>query len=110
MSPAIQFLLFWGCLLAFLFLVGTYFYLQLVGDGIDCPQCGAAETLRLQSRGWRRVVPEWRDSWCPECGWRGLRLVTPQADAASVNLSRDAIANTDSQSGQLPLKSKKSSK
>jgi hypothetical protein len=58
----------------------------------------------VQSRGWNLLMPWFRTSWCFECGWDGLLRAAPKPPNYS------PIANNLSQSGQLPLSSKKSSK
>lgn len=80
-------------------LVGaTLFFFYILPEGIRCPCCDA-ETLHVESRFWRVAAPGFRPSWCTRCKWEGL-----------LKRSRQLPANTVSQSGQLPVSSKKSSK
>jgi hypothetical protein len=46
-----------------------FFFILPAGD--RCPMCDA-HTLRIQSRGWNLLMPWFRTSWCPDCGWEGL--------------------------------------
>jgi hypothetical protein len=46
------------------------FYYLLDGDS-RCPHCDA-ETLRVESGAWNRLLPWFRTSWCYECGWEGV--------------------------------------
>ena len=80
----------------------TVFFLYILPGGVKCPHCDA-ETIRVRSRGWNLLMPWFRTSWCLECGWEGLLRKTRQDNYSP-------IANNLSQSGQLPLSSKKSSK
>lgn len=80
------------------FVAATLFFFYILPEGVRCPCCNA-ETLHLESRFWRLAAPRFRLSWCPRCNWEGLLKRAPQPPA-----------NTVSQSGQLPLSSKKSSK
>lgn len=84
-------------------IAATVFFLCILPDGVRCPNCDAV-TVRVQSRGWNLLMPWFRTSWCFECGWDGLLRSTPKPPNYS------PIANNLSQSGQLPLSSKKSSK
>ena len=74
-----------------------FFYLLPIGD--RCPNCDAA-TVRVESKGWNSILPWFRTSWCLDCGWHGMLRNAPHAD----------VARSLSQSGQLPVSSKKSSK
>lgn len=80
------------------FVAATVFFFCILPDGIRCPCCDA-ETLHIESRFWRVAAPRFRPSWCPRCNWDGLLKRGPQLPA-----------NTFTQSGQLPVSSKKSSK
>ena len=84
-------------------IAATVFFLYILPDGVRCPNCNAV-TVRVQSRGWNVLMPWFRTSWCFECGWDGLLRSTAKPSNYS------PIANNLSQSGQLPLSSKKSSK
>jgi hypothetical protein len=84
-------------------IAATITFYFLLPEGGHCPMCDE-ETIRVQSPTWNRLMPWFRTSWCFECGWDGLLRASPK----SPNYS--PIANNLSQSGQLPLSSKKSSK
>lgn len=73
----------------------TFYY--LLPDSDRCPLCDEP-TIRVSAPAWNRLLPWFRTSWCYSCGWEGL-LRPPSAGPAS----------TPSQSGQVPLSSKKSS-
>jgi hypothetical protein len=79
-------------------IAATITFYFLLPDGARCPLCDA-ETLRVQSPWWNRLMPWFRTSWCYRCGWEGLLRPDSPSD----------VANTPSHSGQLPLSSKKSS-
>jgi len=79
-------------------IAATMFFYFLTPESIRCPLCNAP-TLRVSERVWNRLLPWFRTSWCYECGWEGLLRPGPLDDDA----------NTDTQAGQLPLSSKKSS-
>jgi hypothetical protein len=79
-------------------IAATVFFFFLTPESIRCPLCDAP-TLRVAEPAWNRLLPWFRTSWCYECGWEGLLRPGPPEDPAS----------TVTQSGQLPLSSKKSS-
>lgn len=76
----------------------TLFFFYILPEGVRCPCCDE-DTLHMASRFWRAAAPRFRPSWCPRCNWEGLLKREAQAPAKIV-----------SQSGQLPVSSKKSSK
>ena len=80
-------------------IAATVFFFYMMPESDHCPMCDSA-TLRVESPGWNRLLPWFRTSWCYECGWEGL--LRPARGAPPE-------AKTESQSGQLPLSSKKSS-
>lgn len=103
-----------------MFLLLTKVYLVMLPEGECCPMCDGA-THAVQPKWWRRVLGgRVRHSFCLECGWEGMHRRTdawmteyraqslwhkafgPRQPAAS-------MAKRRSQSGQLPLNSKKSS-
>lgn len=53
------------------FVAATAFFFWLLPEGDRCPNCDAP-TLRVQSKGWNKLMPWFRTSWCYECGWHGL--------------------------------------
>jgi hypothetical protein len=99
----------------------TKVFLGMITEGDRCPVCDA-ETSAVERRGWWHVVSfgiRNRRSWCISCGWEGVlrrsdawvarererRRAWRQARSRSASM-----AKRRSQSGQLPLNSKKSSK
>lgn len=74
----------------------VFYFLLPAGD--RCPLCDE-HTLRVKEPAWNLLLPWFRTSWCYRCGWEGL--LRPDAPTEPTS--------TDSQSGQLPLSSKKSS-
>jgi hypothetical protein len=97
MSDTAIFVAVIGGLALFRIAFATWVFLRLLPDGTGCPHCDA-DTFRVQSRGWNLLLPWFRTSWCPGCGWEGLLRQAPP------------MACNDSHSGQLPDSSKKSSK
>ena len=71
MSDATIFVLVFGGLFVLRFIFATICFLFILPDGDRCPICDAA-TLRVQSKGWNRLMPWFRTSWCYECHWHGL--------------------------------------
>ena len=79
--------------------LATVFFFYLLPEGVNCPNCDAI-TIRVESKRLNFLMPKFRTSWCLECGWHGMLREAPQAE----------VARSLSQSGQLPVSSKKSSK
>ena len=79
-------------------IAATVFFYFMLPESDRCPMCDQP-TIRVSQPGWNRLLPWFRTSWCYECGWEGLLRTAPPSEPAS----------TVSQSGQLPLSSKKSS-
>lgn len=52
-------------------IITTWLFLLLLPEGTRCPNCDEI-TLRVESRGWNRLLPWFRTSWCYRCGWEGL--------------------------------------
>jgi len=98
MSDAVIFLLIFVGFFVLRGVAATVVFFYLLPEGDHCPNCDAI-TLRVQSGVLNRLLPRFRTSWCYECGWEGLLRPGAPVDPA----------NTESQSGQLPLSSKKSS-
>ena len=71
MSDATIFVLVFGGIFVLRFIFATLFFLYILPDGDRCPICDAV-TLRVQSKGWNRLMPWFRTSWCYECHWDGL--------------------------------------
>lgn len=99
-----------------MFVLLTKIYLVMLPEGECCPVCDGA-TLNVERMGWRRFLgPRFRRSWCITCGWEGLHRHT-DAYMATYRRGRGfwrrqlpaSMTNSRSQSGQLPLNSKKSS-
>ena len=76
----------------------TIFFYYMMPESTRCPMCDEP-TLRVSEPAWNRLMPWFRTSWCYECGWEGLLRGDAPLEPES----------TRSQSGQLPLSSKKSS-
>jgi hypothetical protein len=105
MVPDALFFWFFAVLFILRGIAATFVYAWLLSDAPDCPSCGG-ETLHVQPRAFQRLFPKLRPSWCPTCDWEGLLHPVPEPAAQAPRES----AKTESQSGQLPLISKKSSK
>jgi hypothetical protein len=80
----------WDAVLAILIIGGffvlrailaTVFFFYLLPEGDRCPNCDAP-TLRVQSKGWNRILPRFRTSWCYQCGWHGLLRHGPVTTAS----------------------------
>jgi hypothetical protein len=70
-SDAVVFVVVFSGLFVLRVIAATIVFLYLLPAGDRCPLCDEA-TLRVQSRGWNRLLPWFRTSWCPACGWDGL--------------------------------------
>lgn len=79
-------------------IAATVVFYFLLPENDRCPMCDEP-TLRVEQRAWNTLLPWFRTSWCYRCGWEGL--------LRRVDVS--GPASTESQSGQLPVSSKKSS-
>jgi hypothetical protein len=99
-----------------MFALLTKIYLVMLPEGECCPVCDSG-TLSVERKGWRSVLgARFRRSWCIACGWEGLHRRTDAYMAAHRRPHRfwrrqlpASMTNSRSQSGQLPLNSKKSS-
>jgi hypothetical protein len=78
-------------------IAATIVFYFLLPENDRCPICDE-QTLRVSEPAWNRLLPWFRTSWCYRCGWEGL--LRPSSGAV--------VTSTDSQSGQLPVNSKKS--
>lgn len=98
-------LFFWFFAVLFILriIAATFVYAWLLSEAPECPSCGH-ETLHVTPRPFQRLFPKLRPSWCPSCGWEGM-LHPPVMRG-----DQRASVNTESQSGQFPVISKKSSK
>lgn len=94
--------------------MATKAFVAVIPDGDVCPMCDS-HTLPIERSGWWRVLgARFRRSWCLDCGWEGVLqrsdVWLAQHREHLRELQRtDSIAKTRTQSGQLPLNSKKSS-
>jgi hypothetical protein len=52
-------------------IAATVIFFFILPTGDRCPMCDA-HTFRIQSKGWNLLMPWFRTSWCPDCGWEGL--------------------------------------
>jgi hypothetical protein len=95
----------------------TRVFLGMLTEGDHCPICNE-ETTSVERRGWWHVVSfgaRNRRSWCVTCGWEGVlrrsdAWVARDRDRRRAwRQARRSMAKRRSQSGQLPLNSKKSS-
>lgn len=71
MSDGLIFILIFSGLLVLRIVAATIVFLYLLPAGDRCPLCDDV-TLRVRSRGWNLLLPWFRTSWCPGCGWDGL--------------------------------------
>ena len=71
MGEAVIFVLIFGGFFILRAIAATVFFYFILPEGDRCPNCDAP-TLRVQSPGWNRLVPQVRTSWCYECEWHGL--------------------------------------
>ena len=61
-------------------IAATWVFFYLLPEGDRCPNCDSV-TIRVQSKGWNRVLPRFRTSWCLHCGWHGLLRNGPLSPA-----------------------------
>jgi len=96
----------------------TTVFLRMLSEGDRCPVCDE-ETAAVERRGWWHIVSfgaRNRRSWCLSCGWEGVLrrseawLAREQERQRAWRQARASMAKRRTQSGQLPLNSKKSSK
>ena len=71
MSDAIVFVAVFGGFFVLRIVAATVFFYCILPDGDRCPMCDAV-TLRVENKGWNRVAPWLRTSWCLDCGWEGM--------------------------------------
>lgn len=71
MSDAAIFVIAFVVLLLGRVFAATVVFLFLLTRGDRCLICDGV-TLRVQHRGWNILLPWFRTSWCPGCGWNGL--------------------------------------
>jgi hypothetical protein len=82
MSDATIFVLVFGGIFVLRFIFATIFFLYILPEGDRCPICDAV-TIRVQSKGWNRLLPWFRTSWCYECHWHGLHRRGPLSACGS---------------------------
>src|SRR5687768_8319288 len=107
MSDAVLFVLLFGGFCVLRIIVATIVFLYILREDDRCPTCNAV-TSRLHSRDWHTLMPRFRTRWCIGCGWEGC-VRRPVPDEGPLQAGAPS-ANKRSQSGQLPVSSKKSSK
>src|SRR5438105_8118000 len=98
MSDAVIFAVIFGGFFVLRGIAATIVFYFLLPASARCPVCDEP-TFRTTEPAWNYLLPWFRTSWCYRCGWEGLLRPGPVSDAAK----------TASQSGQLPVSSKKSS-
>src|SRR5262245_29990569 len=98
MLDALIFAIVFGGFFVVRAIAATVVFYYLLPQSDRCPVCDE-HTVRVKSPAWNFMFPWFRTSWCYRCGWEGLLRPTSGRDEAS----------TESQSGQLPVSSKKSS-
>ncbi len=87
---AFLFIAIFGGLFVLRAIAATIVFYFLLSPGDRCPNCDAP-TLRVESRGWNRLLPWFRTSWCYECGWHGLLRhgeITPVVTRPSLSRKR----------------------
>lgn len=90
MSDAVIFVLIFGGFFILRGIAATVFFYFILPEGDRCPNCDSP-TLRVQSPGWNRFVPQVRTSWCYECQWHGLLRhgpLTPTTESAELSRTR----------------------
>jgi len=98
MVEAVVFVVVFGGFFVLRFIAATVFFIYLMPEGSRCPCCDS-ETLHVQDPLGRFLGRRFRSSWCPRCNWEGMLKRVDQP-----------AAKTETQSGQFPVSSKKSSK
>ena len=71
MTETVVFLAVFGGFFVLRIVAATVFFYYILPSGDRCPMCDAP-TIRVQSRGWNRICPWLRTSWCYECHWEGM--------------------------------------
>lgn len=79
MTEAIVFVAVFGGFFILRIVAATIFFYYILPDGDRCPNCDAI-TIRVESKGWNRICPWLRTSWCYECGWEGMLRHGPLSD------------------------------
>lgn len=108
MTEATIFVAVIGGLFVLRVIAATVIFLVLLPRGDRCLNCDAP-TVRVASALHDRWLPWFRKSWCLRCGWVGLLRRGPLTTEMDP-VTYEPIANSRSHAGQLPERSKKSSK
>jgi hypothetical protein len=69
----------------------TVFFLALLPEDDRCINCDEP-TVRIRSVGWNALLPGFRTSWCPVCGWEGL-LRTPKKPSSPPQRAEATLAS-----------------
>jgi hypothetical protein len=108
MSDAVIFVLVFGGLMFLRLVAATVVFVLILPRGDRCPLCDAT-TARLTAPLVRALRIPLTRRWCLACGWDGYMRIDGRP-APHARHARADMAKTFSHDGQLPLKSKKSSK
>ena len=71
MTETVIFFAVFGGFFVLRIVAATVFFYYILPEGDRCPHCDAP-TIRVESRGWNRICPWLRTSWCYECHWEGM--------------------------------------
>lgn len=71
MSDALIFVAVFATFVGLRVVAATVIFYYILPSGDRCPNCDAV-TLRVQPRGFDRVMFWLRSSWCYRCGWEGM--------------------------------------
>jgi hypothetical protein len=91
MSDAVWFAIVFVGFFVLRAIAATWVFLFLLPRGNRCPNCDEV-TLRIASRGWNRVLPWFRTSWCYRCGWEGLLRHEPSRPAVGAPLYSERVS------------------
>jgi hypothetical protein len=112
MSDALIFVLVFGGLMILRLVAATVVFVLILPRGNRCPLCDAT-TASLAAPVIRALRIPLTHRWCLACGWDGYMRTERQDLTSAKHRGRQAradMAKTLSHDGQLPLRSKKSSK
>ena len=90
MFETVVFLAVFGGFFILRIVAATVFFYYILPAGDRCPMCDAP-TIRVVSRGWNRLCPWLRTSWCYECHWEGMLRhgdLTPTPTPAERKITR----------------------
>ena len=71
MFETVVFLAVFGGFCVLRCVAATVFFYYILPAGDRCPICDHP-TIRVESKGWNRIAPWLRTSWCYQCGWEGM--------------------------------------